>query len=199
MARAQFQVSIFIFTLICELFLGGSLVLTLAIPQIRVWPPPGRKSWQYHYTWGLTIASFLGIVAIGILDWNSFIFIHWVHSAIGSTLIMIGLSFATWSIHTLSVQTTLGLGGSLIKTGPYRYSRNPQYVGDIVALAGYAILTNSWMALITAILGMAWFALAPFTEEPWLSEHYGEEYEKYKSEVPRFLFSRKRSSANPRS
>jgi protein-S-isoprenylcysteine O-methyltransferase Ste14 len=189
------RISIFIITLICELFLGGSLVLTLVIPQFRVWPPPSRKSWQYRYTWGLTIASFVGTVVIGILDWNSFIFKHWFRYAIGSALIIVGLSFAAWSIHTLSVQTTLGLGGSLVKTGLYRYSRNPQYVSDIVALAGYAILSNSWMTMITTFLGMVWFALAPFTEEPWLRERYGDEYEKYKSEVPRFLIFKEKVDA----
>jgi protein-S-isoprenylcysteine O-methyltransferase Ste14 len=95
----------------------------------------------------------------------------------------------------LSVQTTLGLGGSLVKTGLYRYSRNPQYVSDIVALAGYAILSNSWMTMITTFLGMVWFALAPFTEEPWLRERYGDEYEKYKSEVPRFLIFKEKVDA----
>jgi len=65
-------------------------------------------------------------------------------------------------------------------------------VGDILILVGYALVTNSTLTTITALLGMAWFFLAPFTEEPWLRERFGAEYEEYVQRVPRFISLRGR-------
>ena len=74
-----------------------------------------------------------------------------------------------------------------MEEGPYRFTRNPQYVADIGMLAGFAILTNSTYAWITCLLGIVWFVLAPFTEEPWLRDQFGVEYDSYIKRVPRFL------------
>ena len=82
---------------------------------------------------------------------------------------------------------TLGSLLVLVAEGPYRYTRNPQYVGDIVGLLGWGILCNSLLTWIVSLLGMAWFALAPFTEEPWLRARYGPAYEEFRRRVPRFL------------
>jgi protein-S-isoprenylcysteine O-methyltransferase Ste14 len=60
-------------------------------------------------------------------------------------------------------------------------------VADILMLAGFAVLSNSLLALITGLIGAAWFVLAPFTEEPWLRDQFGEEYDRYIDAVPRFI------------
>jgi len=179
--------ALFLAVVACELLLGGSLILTLAIPDKRVWPPPGRRSWQYYYTWGLTLASTAGTIVLGMLDWNSFVLQHWLRFVVGGGLILLGSALACWGILSLGMHQSLGLEGRFVTSGAYRYSRNPQYLGDILILAGYALITNSVLTTITALLGMAWFFLAPFTEEPWLRERFGAEYEAYRRRVPRFI------------
>jgi len=174
-------------TLVAEVFLGGSLIVTLRMPRFRVWPPPNKRSWQYVYTWGLTLISFAGILALGILDWNSFVLRHWLRFPIGIAIIASSLALFMWAIRTLGLHATQGLGGRLVLQGPYQFTRNPQYVADIALLAGFAILSNSTLALPTCLLGMIWFVLAPFTEEPWLRERFGADYDAYMRKVPRFL------------
>ncbi len=174
-------------TLVAEAFLGGSLVVTLLSPRFRVWPPPKRTSWQYVFTWGLTLVSFAGILALGILDWDSFVLRHWLRFPIGIAIIASSLVLVMWAIRTLGLHASQGLEGRLVEQGPYRFTRNPQYVADIAMLAGFAILSNSILALFTSLLGMAWFVLAPYTEEPWLRERYGADYDVYMRKVPRFL------------
>lgn len=78
-----------------------------------------------------------------------------------------------------------------MEEGPYRFTRNPQYVEDIGMLAGFAVLANLTFAWITCLLGMVWFFLAPLVEEPWLREKFGAEYDLYMQRVPRFLSLRK--------
>ena len=90
---------------------------------------------------------------LGFLDWNSWVLPHWVRLPVGGLLIATGISFAFWGLRTLGSHASLGLGGELVSSGPYRYSRNPEYVGDIVALLGYAIVCNSLLVLVVAALG----------------------------------------------
>jgi len=179
--------NILIATLLAQALLGGSLIVTILVPRFRVWPPPGKGSWQYVFTWGLTFVSFGGNLVLGILDWNSFVLDHWLRFPTGIALIALSLFLVLWAIRTLGTYASQGLGGGLILTGPYRWTRNPQYVADILMLVGFAILSNSVLALITGSLGATWFFLAPFTEEQWLGDQFGEEYDQYAKHVPRFV------------
>ncbi len=181
------EANILLATLVAQLLLGGSLVLTLLVPWVRIWPPPRRRSWQYIYTWGLTLISFAGILALGFLGWNSFVLEHCLRVPIGFGLIVGSIVLVVWAVRTLGLHASQGLGGTLVEDGPYRFTRNPQYVADIAMLAGFAILANSTYAWITCLLGMVWFVLAPFTEEPWLRAQFGIEYDLYMKRVPRFL------------
>ncbi len=181
------EASVLLATLIAQLLLGGSLMLTLLVPRVRIWPPPRRRSWQYIYTWGLTLVSFAGTLALGFLGWNSFVLEHCLRVPIGFGLIVGSIVLVVWAVRTLGLHASQGLGGTLVERGPYRFSRNPQYVADIAMLAGFAIFANSTYAWITCLLGMVWFVLAPFTEEPWLRDQFGIEYDLYMKRVPRFL------------
>ena len=170
-----------------QTLLVGSLVLSILSPTKRIWPPPGRWSWQFWFTWSLTSVALAGGMILGFLDWNRWLFPHWVRLPVGGLLIAAGISFASWGLRTLGSHASLGLGGQLISSGPYRYSRNPEYVGDIVALLGYAIVCNSLVVLVVAALGATWLALAPYAEEPWLRRQLGDNYEEYARRVPRFV------------
>ncbi len=179
---------IFSIALISGLLLDASLVLTLLSPRHRVWPPPeGRRSGGFWFTWTLTVVGVLGILTLGILDWGARPWPGWIRFGLGPLLMAAGTAFALWGVRTLSVHAALGLGGELVTGGPYRFSRNPQYVGDIALLIGYGLLTASPRTLLLTLVGALWFVLAPFTEEPWLRERFGPAYDAYAARVPRFL------------
>lgn len=105
---------LFILTLLSELILGGSLILTLTWPEFRIWPPPGRESWEYHFTWALTILTMVGIVVVGLLDWGSIGLPVYLQVPVGVALIILGLGLVLWGVRTLSIHATLGLGGQLV-------------------------------------------------------------------------------------
>ena len=50
----------------------ATIALSIARPDLRVWPPPRRDSWQFVYNGVVTFTSLLGFLALGILDGNSF-------------------------------------------------------------------------------------------------------------------------------
>jgi protein-S-isoprenylcysteine O-methyltransferase Ste14 len=124
---------------------------------------------------------------IGVLDWDSLGYDHWSRFAIGVPLIGFGFFFGLWAVRALGAHQSLGLRGTLLTTGPYRRTRNPQYVSDVLLFVGAILITNSLMALLTGIVAILWFLLAPLSEEPWLRDQFGAPYEEYCKEVPRFL------------
>ena len=72
--------------------------------------------------------------------------------------------------------------------GPYRFTRNPQYVGNIMFFVGTSIVANSLLLWITHALFSLVFVLYPITEERWLEDQYGQAYREYRRTTPRFWF-----------
>lgn len=111
---------------------------------------------------------------------------------LGGTLVAIGFSFMMWArIHFTSRKTTLFVGkpsSHLVCEGPFRYSRNPMYVGVTVALFGIALWVGTLPMYIAAPIV---FMLLNFfhipREERMLSELFGERYFTYSKEVRRWL------------
>ena len=77
--------------------------------------------------------------------------------------------------------------GELTVSGPYRWSRNPQYVGYFLFLLGFAI--NDWsMWCLAALLVVAIsLHLLVLIEEEHLQRAFGEQYATFYREIPRYL------------
>ena len=69
--------------------------------------------------------------------------------------------------------------------GPYRYVRNPMYVGYFVAIIGLALFLSRAVLLIYAlVLLIALMAFVHWWEEPTMTKRFGQEYEAYCQQVP---------------
>ena len=185
------SLTVFSIVFAVELLLAGSLLVSIVWLDKRIWPPPGMCSWHFWWIWSLTILSLLGLFAVAALDWNTSVFGHWARFVLGGSLFVGGSVIALWGVFALSWHASAGLEAKLVTAGPYRYTRNPQYVGDFAVLLGIAVFSNSLLAMILSVGGIICFWMAPFAEEPWLRQQYGEEYEEYCRTVPRFLGIRK--------
>ena len=78
----------------------------------------------------------------------------------------------------------------LVSRGLYKHVRNPMYWGMALALFGEALLIAEfrWSLLIYAAALIAIvYAFVLLYEEPALKRRFGDEYEEYKSEVPRWI------------
>jgi protein-S-isoprenylcysteine O-methyltransferase Ste14 len=76
----------------------------------------------------------------------------------------------------------------LVVRGPYRFVRNPMYIGASLALGGAALFYGSLSLLEYAVVFL--FAASLFVlgyEEPKLRRTFGHEYEDYCHHVPRWL------------
>jgi protein-S-isoprenylcysteine O-methyltransferase Ste14 len=114
-------------------------------------------------------------------------------SAIGGVLIlMIGLGFIA-SARTLFVRTGQDPAPwkpspELILKGPYRFTRNPMYLGLTLFEIGFGFAVNNlWISLfaVPALLTVHFTAVVP--EERYLSKKFGESYNAYRAQVRRYL------------
>jgi protein-S-isoprenylcysteine O-methyltransferase Ste14 len=73
----------------------------------------------------------------------------------------------------------------LVVGGLYRYVRNPMYLAVGAIIAGQALLLGRVVLLAYAALFFAVVAaFVKLYEEPTLARTYGDEYERYRAEVP---------------
>jgi protein-S-isoprenylcysteine O-methyltransferase Ste14 len=111
---------------------------------------------------------------------------------LGMIVAAVGWAVALWSIFTFAF---VGSGTPapfdpprrLVIRGPYRFVRNPMYLGAGLALAGTALFYESWPLLRYA----GFFVLATYLfvvcyEERLLRRTFGQEYEAYCSRVGRW-------------
>ncbi len=76
----------------------------------------------------------------------------------------------------------------LILQGPYRFTRNPMYVGLTLAQVGIGLtLNNLWVAALAIASLVAIHVIAVMPEERYLGEKFGESYEAYRRRVRRYL------------
>ena len=163
------------------------IIWSLAFPGKKIWPPPKKWSWQYSITWLLFYIVVILNALLIVLDWNTWVIPNEIRFLIGIPITLIGGLFVLWGITTLGVKNTYGLKNGFKDTGPYRFTRNPQYLGDMFLFLGISFISNSLYVLVVHLLISFVFFITPFTEEVWLEEQYGDEYKNYKNNTARFL------------
>jgi protein-S-isoprenylcysteine O-methyltransferase Ste14 len=92
-------------------------------------------------------------------------------------------------------RTRLGGGGPgvsvpperIVAAGPYRWVRNPMYLGHLVFLAGLALLLSSWIAAAVLAFHVVWFDRRVRADEARLEELFGAPYREYRGRVKRWL------------
>jgi len=102
----------------------------------------------------------------------------------------IGLAFSAAG-QFMRVHTTLDPHGStteIITSGPYRFSRNPIYLGFVCLLIGFPfIFRNYWGLILSPVLMVSLYQLVIKHEEAYLEKKFGDMYTSYKSRVRRWL------------
>jgi protein-S-isoprenylcysteine O-methyltransferase Ste14 len=80
----------------------------------------------------------------------------------------------------------------LVRTGLYRLSRNPMYVGVLLILLGWtAAFRTRALVIYTISMAIAFHLRVVLYEEPWLARTFPAEWPAYKSRVPRWLIGRR--------
>lgn len=111
---------------------------------------------------------------------------------VGVLMVLAALGIVGWAFVTFkNINTTImpnKAASHLATDGPFRWSRNPIYVADIMVISGIALASgNVWM-LITAAIAV--FVLEEFAikrEEVHLQTKFGAEWTDYTKRVRRWI------------
>ena len=103
-----------------------------------------------------------------------------------------GLLILFWSFGLFKKKETPILPGqkptALVIEGPYRFTRNPMYLGVTTALAGAAIYLGDLLAFLAPIIFFVFVSMRFIPREEKLMEKlFGKKYLNYKKEVRRWL------------
>lgn len=112
--------------------------------------------------------------------------------AAGWLLAACGLAVAAWGLLTFFRLRTAIIpnrpASRLVSSGPYRFSRNPMYVGLTALYAGLALtLDVAWPLVLLPLALVALQRLVIRREERYLSAAFGAEYDAYCARVRRWL------------
>ena len=75
----------------------------------------------------------------------------------------------------------------IIDVGPYRYTRNPMYLGHLIFMVGLVLTFQSWFALILLVARAIWFHRRVLQDEARLEKTFGAEYSAYRARVKRWI------------
>jgi protein-S-isoprenylcysteine O-methyltransferase Ste14 len=76
---------------------------------------------------------------------------------------------------------------TLVTTGPYRFVRNPSYLGLIIASVGWALAFRSAIGVLLTVLMIPALVARMHAEERLLGAHFGAEYEAYRARTWRLI------------
>lgn len=152
-----------------QAILALPFTVTVIIPAILLWLNPRQPQWHLQSAMNI-LFSFVGILCL-----------------------VSGLFLV---ISTIRLFSRIGRGTlapwhptqRLVIVGIYRYVRNPMILGVMLVLFGEAIVTHSpavfiWFGLFT----VANMLYMPLFEEPNLIKRFGDDYQLYRDNVPRWL------------
>ncbi|ELZ24828.1 hypothetical protein C475_11345 [Halosimplex carlsbadense 2-9-1] len=148
--------------------------------------PLGERDRRFYVFWGLSHLLNGAIAALAYVQWQQFDLPDTLQWA-GAGLFLVGAVVVVGASRDLGVEGTQGMATGLRTDGWYRYSRNPQYVGYLLATVGFPLWTGAPLTAPLCGIYLLWWVTFPIAEEPWLRGQYGDAYERYASRVPRFV------------
>ena len=133
------------------------------------------------------------IMAGALLTWLwPLPFAHPAAVPIGSTMVFASIVLFLFSVRALRAAGTPVPGNqpttSIVRTGPYRFSRNPIYLSFFAVQLGIAVWTGSiWMAATLIPAAALLSRVVVPREERYLESRFGQPYSGYRDSVRRWL------------
>ena len=111
---------------------------------------------------------------------------------LGGAVFVLALALVAWAIVTITragsnVPTNLPTT-TIVESGPYRFTRNPIYLGMLVGLIGFAIaFDNLWLLMMLVPFALVIRFGVVAREEAYLDRKFGDIYRSYRARVRRWL------------
>lgn len=152
--------------------IAGSILFLFVAPGIVAGVIPGAIS-QYRLQppfFGLEPLRWLGVLLL----------------IFGGGLLL--ETFARFALQGLGTPAPIAPSQTLVVTGSYRFVRNPMYLAVLSLIIGQALLLGDVVVLGYGLV--MWLIVHLFVlsyEEPTLGASYGDQYDRYRANVRRWL------------
>jgi protein-S-isoprenylcysteine O-methyltransferase Ste14 len=138
---------------------------------------------------------YVGSIALGLvlhLVWPARLVPRSVSTVIGAVVTLLAVALFVSAVRTLRRAGTPIPGNrpttTIVRTGPYRFSRNPIYLAFSLLQLGLACWVNSLALLMTLMPAVALMSLVVIPrEERYLEARFPAAYPAYKASVRRWL------------
>ena len=114
--------------------------------------------------------------------------------AVGLAFVGIGELLRFWAVRhigTISRTRTSTRQGPLIMSGPFRLVRNPLYLGNWMIWSGLVLVSRLvWMLPVAWAVFALQYGTMVIWEEERLRTKFGRQYDRYASDVPRWVPTR---------
>jgi protein-S-isoprenylcysteine O-methyltransferase Ste14 len=115
-----------------------------------------------------------------------------VLQGVGAVLIIVSILLILLAINELRKHKTTvnptGKSAHLVTSGPFAFSRNPIYLGNMLLISGIGLATgNAWMLLIAIVTGALEQRFAILREERHLEARFGKAWRDYAKRVRRWV------------
>ncbi|MCD6403684.1 MAG: isoprenylcysteine carboxylmethyltransferase family protein [Nanoarchaeota archaeon] len=134
-----------------------------------------------------------------LLQVNRYLFAHRLFSppfllqALGVACMFLGSFIWSWAIKVLGLRVATVTSEitnkkfELKTSGPYSFVRHPIYLGEWIVGLGVFFVTGYTIFLLSLVVSLPLFHLIMNFEEKALKIKFGEDYERYAKNTPRFL------------
>jgi protein-S-isoprenylcysteine O-methyltransferase Ste14 len=153
-----------------------------ATPGVRI-PPPAVFAAAFLI--GLALDRWVLSLGLGGIPRSALLATGWL-------LIVAAILLIWWAVVTFVRARTTFLptrpARTLVATGPFRYSRNPMYVGMSAFYIGLSLLMRTaWPLVLLPLVLISLYAFVIRREERYLGDAFGDEYAAYRARVRRWL------------
>jgi len=115
------------------------------------------------------------------------------HRPVGIVVLVAGFLWSAWAFltfrqHRAEIRPASTEHPAFVTSGPFRWSRNPMYLGSLGVAVGAALISGTglmWLVPVVLFL-LQNFVIIPF-EERSMQRTFGEEYDAYRARVRRWI------------
>ncbi|WP_071689899.1 methyltransferase family protein [Nioella sediminis] len=162
------------------------LVLSDRAPGQGPWPPRNGNLITAIWAWGLTTLIYVGLVQ----TWGQTpVLPGWLRLGLGLPLAVMGSLLHTWATAALGLKGTSGWDVGIATKGPYALCRHPQYLGQIVSIAGLALIIGSPEALNLGLAASLMLGYGSGVEDRAIQSRYPDLFAAHSAKTP-FLLPR---------
>ncbi|MCA1492901.1 methyltransferase family protein [Sinorhizobium alkalisoli] len=116
----------------------------------------------------------------------------WIPWLVGGALILTAIFLDLWAVKALLDRHTAVLphrcATCLVTSGPFRYTRNPIYLGYTLVMTGAGLMSlNPWFFIMAILAVAATTLFAVRNEERHLLSRFGFEFERYCRHTTRWI------------